>query len=67
MFKVIFKMSHRLFVTRIVDRARVMKRWYAESVSSNISIAELFTRFRNGDLDGTNLGNKYIGCQVFTF
>ena len=43
----------------IVDRARIVKRWYAKPVSSNIFRSYLH------DLDGTNLGNKYIGCHIF--
>ena len=39
-----FKMSSRLFVTRVVDKAKVIKRWYAKPARSDISIAELFSQ-----------------------
>ena len=57
-------MSSRLFVTRILDRAKVIKKWYAKVVPSNITIAELFSRLRGGEIDGVPVDKGYLGCQV---
>ena len=59
-------MSSRLFVTRVVDTAKVIKHWYAKPVRSDISIAELFSQLRDGDIDGRSIDKKYIACQVLS-
>ena len=41
-------MSSRLFVTRVVDTAKVIKHWYAKPARSDTSIAELFSQLRDG-------------------
>ena len=53
-------MSSRLFVTRVVDKAKVKKHWYAKPARSGISIAELFSQLRDGDIDGRTIDKKYI-------
>ena len=60
-------MSSLLFVTRVVDKAKVIKHWYAKPARSYISIAELFSQLRDGDIDGRSIDEKYIGCQVYNF
>ena len=60
-------MSSRLFVTPVVDKAKVIKHWYANPARSDISIAELFSQLRDGDVDGRSIDKKYIGCQVYNF
>ena len=63
-------MSYRLYVTRVVNKAKVIKHWYAQPAKSDISIAELFSQLRDGDIDGRSIDKKYIGCQavaVFKF
>ena len=42
-------MSSRLFVTRVVDKAKVIKHWYAKPARSDISIAALFSQLCDGD------------------
>ena len=59
-------MSTRLFVTRVVDKAKVIKHWYAKPARSDISLAELFSQLRDGDIDGRSIDKKYIGCQVLS-
>ena len=45
-------MSSRLFVTCVVDKAKVIKHWYAKPARSDRSIAELFSQLHDGDIDG---------------
>ena len=49
-----------------VDKAKVIKHWYAKPARSDISIAELFSQLRDGDIDGRSIDKKYIGCQVLS-
>ena len=68
-------MSSRLFVTRVVDKAKVIKHWYAKPARSDISIAELFSQLRDGDIDGRSIdkiftliiGNKAISTSLKGF
>ena len=57
-------MSSRLFVTRVVDKAKVIKHWYAKPARSDISIAELFSQLRDGNIDGRSRGFKKCGTTV---
>ena len=48
--------------TRVVDWAKIIKRWYAQLIPSHLTIAELFSQLRSGEMDGIPIG--YLGCQV---
>ena len=58
-------MSPRLFVTRVLDRAKSLKKWYAKVVPADMTLSELFSQLRDGEVDGIPLDAKYIGCQVY--
>ena len=57
-------MPMRLFISRVCDGPDIIKRWYGQIFNSEMSLMELFGKFRDGEVDGIKMADKYIGCQV---